>query len=126
MAQGLLITGPERRRSWRVEEREQILSEAFAPGAVASLVARRHDVSTGLLYSWRKKALAQLDRTAFAQAAFLPAVVEEGRAACSASGKVMKPAKINTGFEVMVPLFCNTGDKIEIDTRTLEYKNRVL
>jgi elongation factor P len=25
-----------------------------------------------------------------------------------------------------VPLFCNTGDKIEIDTRTLEYKNRVL
>jgi elongation factor P len=42
------------------------------------------------------------------------------------SGKVMKPAKINTGFEVMVPLFCNTGDKIEIDTRTLEYKNRVL
>ena len=86
MAQGLLITGPERRRSWRVEEREQILSEAFAPGAVASLVARRHDVSTGLLYSWRKKALAQLDRTAFAQAAFLPAVVEEGRAACSASG----------------------------------------
>jgi len=25
MAQGLLITGPERRRSWRVEGREQIL-----------------------------------------------------------------------------------------------------
>jgi len=25
----------------------------------------------------------------------------------------------------MVPLFCDTGDKIEIDTRTLEYKNRV-
>ena len=41
------------------------------------------------------------------------------------SGKVMKPAKINTGFELMVPLFCDTGDKIEIDTRTLEYKNRV-
>ena len=41
------------------------------------------------------------------------------------SGKVMKPAKTNTGFELMVPLFCDTGDKIEIDTRTLEYKNRV-
>jgi elongation factor P len=41
------------------------------------------------------------------------------------SGKVMKPAKINTGFELMVPLFCDTGDKIEIATRTLEYKNRV-
>lgn len=41
------------------------------------------------------------------------------------SGKVMKPAKISTGFELPVPLFCSTGDKIEIDTRTLEYKNRV-
>ena len=41
------------------------------------------------------------------------------------SGKVLKPAKINTGYEVAVPLFCEIGDKIEIDTRTGEYKNRV-
>jgi len=41
------------------------------------------------------------------------------------SGKVMKPAKLSTGFELMVPIFCDNGDKIEIDTRTLEYKNRV-
>lgn len=42
------------------------------------------------------------------------------------SGKVMKPAKIATGYEVQVPLFCNQGDKIEIDTRTGEYRNRVM
>jgi elongation factor P len=41
------------------------------------------------------------------------------------SGKVLKPAKIATGFVVNVPLFCETGDKIEIDTRTGEYRNRV-
>jgi elongation factor P len=42
------------------------------------------------------------------------------------SGKVLKPAKlISTGFVVNVPLFCETGDKIEIDTRTAEYKRRV-
>ncbi|MBC8008175.1 MAG: elongation factor P [Prolixibacteraceae bacterium] len=41
------------------------------------------------------------------------------------SGKVLKPAKIGTGFVVNVPLFCATGDKIEIDTRTGEYRNRV-
>ncbi|HTH95604.1 MAG TPA: elongation factor P [Rhodocyclaceae bacterium] len=41
------------------------------------------------------------------------------------SGKVMKPAKINTGFELPVPLFVEIGDKIEIDTRTAEYKARV-
>lgn len=41
------------------------------------------------------------------------------------SGKVLKNAKIDTGFEVAVPLFCEIGDKIEIDTRTGEYRNRV-
>ena len=41
------------------------------------------------------------------------------------SGKVLKPAKLATGFEVGVPLFVATGDKIEVDTRTGEYKRRV-
>lgn len=41
------------------------------------------------------------------------------------SGKVLKPAKLNTGFEVPVPLFCATGDKIEVDTRTGEYRSRM-
>ena len=40
------------------------------------------------------------------------------------SGKVLKPAKLKTGFIVQVPLFCSTGDKIEIDTRTGEYRRR--
>ena len=41
------------------------------------------------------------------------------------SGKVLKPAKLHTGFEVQVPLFCATGDKIEVDTRTGEYRSRM-
>ena len=41
------------------------------------------------------------------------------------SGKVMKPAKLATGIDVQVPLFVNTGDRIEIDTRTGEYRRRV-
>jgi elongation factor P len=41
------------------------------------------------------------------------------------SGKVLKPAKIGSGLEVPVPLFVNTGDRIEIDTRTGEYRRRV-
>ena len=42
------------------------------------------------------------------------------------SGKVLKPATINTNMTINVPLFCNIGDKIEIDTRTNEYRSRVL
>jgi len=41
------------------------------------------------------------------------------------SGKVLKPAKLVTGFEVAVPIFVAQGDKIEIDTRTGEYRRRV-
>ena len=41
------------------------------------------------------------------------------------SGKVLKTAKIATGFEISVPLFVQTGDKVEIDTRTHEYRKRV-
>ena len=38
---------------------------------------------------------------------------------------VTKPATVETGAEVKVPLFINTGDKIKIDTRTCEYLERV-
>lgn len=42
------------------------------------------------------------------------------------SGKVLKAAKLATGHEIQVPLFVAQGDKIEIDPRTHEYKNRIL
>jgi elongation factor P len=42
------------------------------------------------------------------------------------SGKVMKPARLKgTGYEIPVPAFVNTGDMIEIDTRTDEFRKRV-
>ena len=41
------------------------------------------------------------------------------------SGKVLKPAKIATGFEVAIPLFVDQGDTIEVDTRPGEYRKRV-
>ena len=38
---------------------------------------------------------------------------------------VMKPAKLSSGIEIKVPLFVNVGDKVKVDTRTLEYVERV-
>lgn len=37
----------------------------------------------------------------------------------------LKPATLETGLEVQVPLFINEGDKIKVDTRTKEYVERV-
>ena len=36
-----------------------------------------------------------------------------------------KPAKLETGFNIMVPLFINNGEKIRVDTRTGTYMERV-
>jgi len=41
------------------------------------------------------------------------------------SGKVYKTAKLETGYEIQVPLYCNIGDMIRIDTRTNEFVTRV-
>lgn len=38
---------------------------------------------------------------------------------------VMKPAKLETGLEVQVPLFINEGDVIKVDTRDKSYNERV-
>lgn len=77
MTQRIMITGPERRRHWTGEEKLAILVEAFAPNVSPIEVARRHGVSTGLLYTWRKKAMTLGNRPAVAAPApaFLPAVV---------------------------------------------------
>ena len=40
------------------------------------------------------------------------------------SGKSLKPATLDTGLEVKVPLFCNTDDKIVVDTRDGSFVER--
>ena len=37
----------------------------------------------------------------------------------------LKPAKLETGHEIRIPLFVNEGEKIKVDTRTNEYVERV-
>ena len=68
MAQITLLTGPERRRRWRDEDRERILTAAFAPGAIVANIARQFEVSTSLIYKWREQALAVRTGAAFAPA----------------------------------------------------------
>ena len=41
------------------------------------------------------------------------------------SGRAMKPAKLDTGFDIMIPLFCEQGEWVRVDTRDGSYKERV-
>lgn len=52
---GEVLDGPERRRRWSEDEKTTILAELAKPGMRGTEVARRHGVSSGLLYTWRKE-----------------------------------------------------------------------
>lgn len=79
MGQITVFSGPERRRRWSQDERGLILAEAFSPGACVAEVARRHDVSTAPVYTWRRKLLevagdpdfASTDDPGFAEATMI-------------------------------------------------------
>jgi transposase len=49
-------TGVGRRRRWTAEQKASVVAESFAPGAVVSAVARRHEISPQHLFQWRKAA----------------------------------------------------------------------
>ncbi len=44
----------------------------------------------------------------------------------TASGKVLKPATVEGGYTLQVPIFVEPGDWIRIDTRTGEYADRII
>lgn len=50
---------------------------------------------------------------------------EPGARGDSTSGRVLKPATIQTGAKIQVPIFINQGEKIKVDTRTGEYVSRI-
>lgn len=53
-----VITRGERRRRWTTEQKQTIAAESLSPGVSPTEVARRHGISTGQLYTWRRTLLA--------------------------------------------------------------------
>ncbi len=99
MSQVTLLTGPERRRRWHDDDRRRILAAAFAPGAVVAEIARQYEVSTGLIYTWRRQSRAMESGAAFA-----PAIV------------VKEPAPVSprsSALAITVELTC--GVRVRID-----------
>jgi transposase len=81
MATMTVISGPERRRKWSNETREEILLAASAPGAVVTDIAKRWDICTGLIYKWRREERAKADPSGFS-----PVLITEGSSSTRSSG----------------------------------------
>ena len=54
MASIAVLSGPERRRRWSIEQKQAIVAAAFGSGAVVRDVARQADVMPSLIYRWRR------------------------------------------------------------------------
>ena len=52
-----LITRSERRRRWSVEQKQEIVAESLGADTTPTEVARKHAISSGLLYTWRQQLL---------------------------------------------------------------------
>ena len=50
-----IINGVERRRRWSLEDKLRIVAEAEQRDAPFAVIARRNEVSRGLLWSWRRQ-----------------------------------------------------------------------
>ena len=69
--------GVGRRRRWSDEAKGRIVAESYAPGAIVSEVARRHDISPQHLFTWRKAARAgALSLSADTAPLFVPVVTD--------------------------------------------------
>jgi len=72
---GEVLTGPERRRRWSLEQKLRILAQSVAPGSSAALVCRLHGISSGQLYTWRRQ-FRTGELTGFAPVRLVPPVEE--------------------------------------------------
>src|SRR3546814_9769484 len=82
MSHVTVLSGPERRRRWSDADKLRSVEAAFAPGACVADVARRFDVSTELIYTWRRRAGGGVDAPGFVQAVIASAPAAGAQTSC--------------------------------------------
>ena len=97
-AQPAVVIQSERRRRWSDEAKLRIVQETLVPGTITSLVARRHGIGTGQLYTWRKQMMVPL----FSGHGFRPFVVRPVPGSCirernGSAGDCSSPRYTRTG-----------------------------
>lgn len=103
-----IITGVERRRRWRTEDKLRILAELNEPGAKFVDVARRHDVSRGLLWQWRdaqRRGVLVVEEATFMPVRVLPELPAPAPlvTAAAVSPDVDPDVEYDTRIEILLP-----------------------
>ncbi|WP_027488857.1 IS66-like element accessory protein TnpA [Allorhizobium undicola] len=69
-----VFTGACRRRDWSDEEKDRIVAESYSGEMSVSAVARRHGLSPGQLFTWRRQPRQQAEPAV--PPMFVPAVID--------------------------------------------------
>jgi transposase len=101
---GAMLVRVERRRRWSDDEKLAILKETTAPGAIMAVVARRHGIGTGQLYTWRRQLLRG------AMSGFVPVELVPDAPAVAVSGAQGRiDIRARGGFTVSVDSMVDRG-----------------
>ena len=104
-----IITGIERRRRWSAAEKLRIVAETEQPGAGIAEIARRYEISRGLLWNWRSLVRRGVLRPE-PQAVFVPVRVISERPAAEPTKRAELPtvpgrdaAVVDSRIEIRLP-----------------------
>ncbi|MBI9066432.1 MAG: elongation factor P [Salinivirgaceae bacterium] len=101
--------------------------ETFDQISIAQEMIEAHDLmkegqEVEILFHAEKESVLQVDLPPFVE---MEITYSEPGIKGDTATNTLKPATIETGAIVMVPLFINEGDKIKVDTRDRSYSERV-
>ena len=117
--------GKVQRRHRSEEERRRIVAESFEPGASVSVVARRHDVNTNLLFTWRRRYGTEV-QGAVGSTRFVPAVIANDAMVQAAAPAQAGAVSIAGRMEIELPGGCRLIAGNDVDTVVLGRVIRML
>jgi len=124
-----VITGRERRRRWTAEQKREIAAESLQPGVSPVMVARKHGISSGLLYTWRQRLLCgALGAVADTKPRFVrvdvvaaPTQLEVVTpAALELAPPATPPVSPTTELDGRIEIMLSGGAKVRVDARVNE------
>ena len=107
------------RRRWTLKEKQRIVAESFAGPRLVSVTARRHGLSAGQLFTWRR--LARSGRLVDDEpATFTPAFIvpEPAMSAPSPSAEGLSPSGQGR-MEIVLPNDCRIVVGADVDRAAL-------
>ena len=120
-----IITRGERRRSWTLEQKREIVLESLGSELTPTEVARKHAISSGQLYTWRRQLLsvpgAVIERTVprFAEVDLAPPSPTASEPLPNSEPVPAAPVRAGGMIEIMLPNGVSLRVDAEVDGRAL-------